>query len=64
MFSETVTNITVNVTLLDDNDLEGDEDFRAQLSTSLGSNVKLPRQDAIVTIVDDDSKTSIAFDKG
>ena len=59
MFSETVTVITVNVTLLDDNALEGDEDFRAQLSTSSGSNVRLSRPEAIITIVDDDSKALI-----
>ena len=60
MFSETVTNITVNVTLLDDNALEGDEDFKAQLSS--GSNVRLPDEpEAIITIVDDDSKTFLAF---
>ena len=64
MFNETVTNITVNVTLLDDNALEGDEDFRAQLSTSSGSNAKLPRTKAILTIVDDDSKASLLFYKG
>ena len=60
-FSETVTVITVNVILLDDNALEGDEDFKAQLSTSSGSNVRLPRPDTIITIVDDDSKISLAF---
>ena len=63
-FSETATVITVNVTLLDDNALEGDEDFKAQLSTSSGSNVGLPVPDAIITIVDDDSKTLLVFDKG
>ena len=62
MFSETVTNITVNVTLLDDNALEGDEDFSVQLSTSSGSNVRLPDPEAIISIVDDDSKISLAFD--
>ena len=56
--------ITVNVTLLDDNALEGDEDFKAQLSTNSGSNVGLPDPDAIITIVDDDSKTLLVFDKG
>ena len=61
MFSEAVTVITVNVTLLDDNALEGDEDFKAQLSTSSGSNVILPSPEAILTIVDDDSKTSLAI---
>ena len=64
-FSETVTVITVNVTLLDDNAVEGDEDFKAQLSISSGSSVKLLRLEAIITIVDDDSsKTSLAFDRG
>ena len=63
-FSETVTVITVNVTLINDNDLEGDEDFKARLSTSSGSNVGLPVPDAIITIVDDDSKTPLVFDKG
>ena len=63
-FSESVTYVTVNVTLLDDNALEGDEDFKAQLSKSSGSNVVLPMPEAIVTIIDDDSKASLAFDKG
>ena len=62
-FSESVTMITVNITLLDDNALEGDEDFRAQLSTNSGSNVGLG-PDAIITIIDDDSKTPLVFDKG
>ena len=62
-FSKTVTNITVNVTLLDDNGVEGDEDFKVLLSTGSGSNVELPMPDTIVTIVDDDSKTSLAFNK-
>ena len=60
-FSDTVTVITVNVTLLDDNAVEGDEDFRAQLSTSSGSNVNSV---AIITIVEYDSKASLVFDKG
>ena len=55
--------ITVNISLQNDNDLEGDEDFKAQLSTSSGSNVGLG-PDAIITIVDDDSKTPLVFDKG
>ena len=59
-FSEAVTMITVNITLLNDNDLEGDEDFKAQLSTSSGSNVGLG-PDAIITIVDDDSKALFDF---
>ena len=58
-FGETVTVITVNITLLDDNALEGDEDFNAQLSTISGSNVGLPDPDAIITIVDDDSKAPL-----
>ena len=62
-FSETVTEITVNVTLLNDNTLEGDEDFKARLSTISGSNIGLG-PDAIITIVDDDSKTPLVFDKG
>ena len=63
-FSETVTVITVNITLLNDNTLEGDEDFKARLSTNSGSNVGLPDPDAIITIVDDDSKAPLVFDKG
>ena len=63
MFSETVTVITVNVTLLDDNALEGDEDFKAQLSISSGSNVGFPVPEAIITIVDDDSKAFLVFNK-
>ena len=62
-FSESVTMITVNISLLDDNTLEGDEDFRAQLSTNSGSNVGVG-PDAIITIIDDDSKTPLVFDKG
>ena len=62
-FSEIVTKIVVNVTLLDDNGVEGDEDFKAWLSTSSGSNVVLG-PDAIITIVDDDSKAPLVFDKG
>ena len=59
MFSETVTVITVNITIFHDNALEGDEDFKAWLSTSSGSNVGLSMPEAIATIVDDDSKTSL-----
>ena len=62
-FSESVTVITVNITLLNDNTLEGDEDFKARLSTHSGSNVGLG-MDAIITIVDDDSKPPLVFDKG
>ena len=62
-FSKTVTEITVNVALSDDSALEGDEDFKARLSTNSGSNVGLG-PDAIITIVDDDSKTHLVFDKG
>ena len=62
-FSESVTMITVNISLRNDNALEGDEDFKAQLSTNSGSNVGLG-MDAIITIVDDDSKTPLVFDKG
>ena len=62
-FSEAVTEITVNITLLNDNALEDDEDFRALLSTSSGSNVGLPDPDAIITIVDTDSKAPLVFDK-
>ena len=63
-FSETITEITVNITLLDDNVVEGDKDFKARLSTSSGSNVGLPKPDAIITIVDEDSKAPLVFDKG
>ena len=62
-FSETFNVITVNITLLNDNALEGDEDFKAWLSTNSGSNVGLG-PDAIITIVDDDSKAPLVFDKG
>ena len=60
-FSETVTVIIVNITLLDDIALEGDEDFKAQLSTSSGSNVGLPQPDATITIVDRDSKPPLVL---
>ena len=60
-FSETVTAIIVNVTLLNDNALEGDEDFKARLSTSSGSNVGL-WSDTIITIVDDDGKAHLVLD--
>ena len=60
-FSEIVTKIVVNVTLLNDSALEGDEVFKARLSTSSGSNVVLG-PDAIITIVDDDSKAPLVFD--
>ena len=62
-FSETVTVITVNVILFNDSDLEGDEDFRARLSTNSGSNVGVGPE-AIISIIDDDSKTHLVFDKG
>ena len=57
-FSETFTGIIVSVALFNENSLEGDEDFKAQLSTSSGSNVVLG-PDAIITIVDDDSKAPL-----
>ena len=62
-FSENVTVITVNVTLLVDNTVEGDEDFRVRLSTSSGSNVGFPNLVAIIAILDTSSKAPLVFDK-
>ena len=59
-FSEIFTVIIVNVALLGDNVVEGDKDFKARLSTSSGSNVVLG-PDAIITIVDEDSKPPLLF---
>ena len=63
-FSQTVSASTVSIILLNDNVREGDEDFKARLSTNSGSNVRFPDPDAIITIVDDDSKAPLVFDKG
>ena len=52
--------ITINVELYDDNSLEGDEDLKVILQTmASGKNIVLSKETAIVTIVDDDSKSSL-----
>ena len=49
--------ITIAVELYDDNSLEGDEDFKVMLRTmDLGKNIE---DTAVVTIVDDDSKSPL-----
>ena len=48
------------VELYDDNSMEGDEDLEVILQTmDFGKNIVLSKETAIVTIVDDDSKSSL-----
>lgn len=58
IFMTNVLSIDVNVTLIDDDLVEGDEKFRARLViiTSGLSAELFPRDTANVTIIDDDSK--------
>ena len=52
--------ITVRIELINDNFLEGDEDFMVQLQIEhTGRNIELFKDNAIVTIVDDDSKSTL-----
>ena len=52
--------ITIDVELYDDDSLEGDEDFKAMLKIiDMGRNIELFEDTAIVTIVDDDSKSPL-----
>ena len=56
--------ITIDVKLINDNSLEGDEDFKVILQTmDLGKKIEdtivLSKETAVVTIVDDDSKSSL-----
>lgn len=57
-FSETVITISINVTLINDGFVEGDEDFQARLEIlTAGTNAELfPDDLAPVKILDDDSK--------
>ena len=60
IFNETSTDNHVSITLIDDNILEGDEDFKVLLQILTTTKDVLPGCDvAIVTIVDDDSKASL-----
>ena len=60
IFNDTSTNKHVNLILIDDNILEGDEDFHVQLQILTATEDVLPGCDiAIATIVDDDSKASL-----
>ena len=52
--------ITINVELYDDDSLEGEEDFKVLLQIrDTGRNIELFEDTAIVTIVDDDSKSPL-----
>ena len=52
--------ITFNVELYDDDSLEDNEDFRVMLQIiDMGENIILSEDTAIVTIVDDDSKSPL-----
>ena len=52
--------VTMAVELYDDNSMEGDEDLEVILQTmDFGKNIVLSKETAIVTIVDDDSKSSL-----
>ena len=52
--------ITVNIELINDNLVEGDEDFMVLLQImDTGRNIELFKDNAIVTIVDDDSKSPL-----
>ena len=52
--------ITVDIELINDNFLEGDEDFMVQLQIEhTGRNIELFEDNTIVIIVDDDSKSPL-----
>ena len=52
--------ITVSIDLINDNYLEGDEDFKVLLHImDTGRNIELLEDNSIVTIVDDDSKSPL-----
>ena len=52
--------ITVNIELINDKFLEGDEDFKVLLQImDTGRRIELFKDSAIVTIVDDDSKSPL-----
>ena len=56
-FSESVTRIPFNATLLEDILVEGDEDFGVRLELiTVGTNVEVNPAMAPVKILDDDSK--------
>ncbi len=58
IFNEDIERIDINVTLRDDTIVEGNEDFLARLEILTQATVTLsPDDNAIVTIVDDDSKS-------
>ena len=51
----------VNVTIIDDPTVEGDQSFSVSLQTDVNEPVNLtPNQQAVVVIVDDDSKSAKA----
>ena len=56
-FNSANTREMINIILLEDSLVEGDEDFLAQLDVlSTEENVALTRDTANVTIIDEDSK--------
>ena len=58
-FNSDISRTTINVTLLNDNIVEGDEDFLARLEVpSTEMDVVLSKDNATITILDDNSKTS------
>ena len=60
IFNDTSTDNQVNLPLIDDNILEGDEDFKVLLQILTTTKDVLPGCDiSVVTIVDDDSKASL-----
>ena len=59
-FNSVIYKTTINVTLLNDDIVEGDEDFLARLEVpSTEMNVVLSKDTATITILDDNSKTSL-----
>ena len=60
IFNDTSTDNQVNFPLIDDDVLEGDEDFKVLLQILTTTKNVLPGCDvAITTIVEDDSKASL-----
>ena len=60
IFNDTSTDNHVNLTLIDDDVLEGDEDFHVLLQILTTTKDVLPGCDvAVATIVDEDSKASL-----
>ena len=65
-FAEGASSATIQVPIVDDNQFEGNEDFRASLSVPAGIEgitVSVGDKDmATVTIVDDEEEISVQFD--